>query len=161
MIATDDPGLAEALSAAVYPGLTANYDAARLAPLTAAALELQAVGADYARQCIANARALGAALHARDVPVLASGRGFTASHHLVIEGDVDRLQASRVYASAITYPQGHDALRLGTQELTRRGFEPPEMEPVADLVARALRGEAVADEVGALRRTRGRPAYTL
>lgn len=161
IIATNDQALAERLSAAVYPALTANYDAARLAPLVAAAIELATAGEGYARGCIANAQALGTALFARGVPVLAAERGFTASHHLVIEGDVDALEASRIYASAITYPAGHDALRLGTQELTRRGFVEAEMDAVADLVTRALAGEPVADDVAAFRRSREGPAFTL
>jgi len=161
VIATDDPVLAEAVSAAVYPALTANYDASRLAPLIAAAVALEEEGEGYAAACVATARALGAALHARGVPVLAAERGATASHHLVVAGDVDRLQASRIYASAIEYPEGNHALRLGTQELVRRGFDPAGMDAVADLVARALGGEAVAEEVAALRRARARPSAVV
>jgi glycine hydroxymethyltransferase len=161
VIATNDPALAQALATAVYPALTANYDAARLAPLTAAAVELASAGEAYARQCIANARALGAALHARGVPVLAADRGFTASHHLVIDGDVGALDASRIYASAITYPVGHDGVRLGTQELARRRFVAADMDAVADLLARALAGETVAADVAALRRSRDGLAFTL
>src|SRR5262249_5910495 len=62
VIVADDAALMERIAAAVYPGLTANYDAERLLPLGAAALERRSSAGAYADACIANARALAAAL---------------------------------------------------------------------------------------------------
>src|SRR5262249_27873250 len=56
VIVADDAALMARIAAAVYPGLTANYDIARLLPLGAATIERQESAGDYADRCIANAR---------------------------------------------------------------------------------------------------------
>jgi glycine hydroxymethyltransferase len=164
-IATDDPAVAERVSAAVYPGLTTNYDAGRFRALGMAAAELLSGGGAYAGACIEAARALAAALAAEGLRVAGAERGFTESHHVAVvtsgERAVDALSRAGIYLSAARIP-GPDgpvaALRLGTQELVRRGFEPGAMAAVAALIARVLVGgeapEAVRPDVVALRRTR-------
>jgi glycine hydroxymethyltransferase len=154
-IVASDPGIAEAITRAVS-GLTTNYDAGRLVPLTIAATELQRSGARYARACIANARRLGAALAARGFRVVAAERGYTDSHHLAVLSpaeNVARLAKAGIYASAATTT----VLRLGTQELTGRGFDEAAMDEVADLMARVLldgeRPAALRKEVHSLRRS--------
>jgi glycine hydroxymethyltransferase len=84
-IVTNDPDLAEQVSNAVYPALVANYDASRLVPLAAAALERERSGGAYADACIANARALAVALAEHGLDVLGAARGFTESHHVAID----------------------------------------------------------------------------
>src|SRR4051794_41031737 len=134
-IVTSDPVLAEAVSGAVYPGLTANYDASRLLPLTAAVLEREGFGGAYADQCIANAAALARALDAAGFPVLGGARGFTASHVAV---DARALGGGRAAALALAAegillseigvpgdPAG--GLRFGTQAITRQGFVEADM----------------------------------
>jgi glycine hydroxymethyltransferase len=63
-IISDDAGLMERITRAVYPGLTANYDIARLLPLGAAALEHRESEGLYADGCIAVASSLADALAA-------------------------------------------------------------------------------------------------
>ena len=58
LVLCDDERIAEAVDRAVYPGLTANYDASRLAALCVAEAEVLAFWGGYAEACIANARAL-------------------------------------------------------------------------------------------------------
>ena len=62
LVLTNEPELAERLDRIAYPGLTANFDLARTAALVATS-DMLAFGADYARTCIANARALATALN--------------------------------------------------------------------------------------------------
>ena len=62
LVLTNEPQLAERLDHIAYPGLTANFDLARIAALVVAANDILAFGSDYARTCIANARALATAL---------------------------------------------------------------------------------------------------
>ena len=165
VIATDDPDLAARVSAAVYPGLTANYDAGRFRALGLAAAELLSGGAAYAGACIDAARALAAALAAEGLDVAGAERGFTESHHVAIvmpdESAVRALSSAGIYLSAARIPGAGGpvaALRLGTQELVRRGFGADEMPAVAALIARVLAAgeapEAVRPDVVALRRTR-------
>jgi glycine hydroxymethyltransferase len=158
VIVTNDPEVAAQVAAAVYPGLTANYDAGRFRALGLAAAELLEHGAAYAASCIETARALARALHDEGLAVAGAGRGFTESHHVAIAlpdamtGDwaVGRLARAGVYLSA-TRIGGADgpvaALRLGTQELVRRGFGAGDMAAVARLIARVLAGGEPPDDV--------------
>jgi glycine hydroxymethyltransferase len=164
MILTDDPALAERLDRIAFPGLTANFDLGRQAALALAALDLLEHGAAYADRQIANARALAAALAERGVAVLeVAGRGATSSQHVALPTSdphtaARRLEAANVLVSEIGIPAG-GALRLGTQELTRRGLEPDGAAAIAEVMARVLvRGEepaTVRPDVIGLRRQLG------
>ncbi|MEU5878344.1 glycine hydroxymethyltransferase [Spirillospora sp. NPDC047279] len=152
VIATDDEALAERLSAAVFPGLTANYDAGRLAPLAVTAAEIMAGGGAYADRCVANARILAAALHDEGFTVAGRGRGFTESHHVAVDvGDgraaMAALADAGIYLSAIGLPwqapgETDRGLRIGTQEVTRRGFGEHELRQAASLMADVLLRDA-------------------
>ncbi|QFZ20034.1 serine hydroxymethyltransferase [Saccharothrix syringae] len=150
-VVTRDPDLAERVSTVVYPGMLANYDAGRLGALAVTAAELAEHGADYAAACVANARALGAALFERGFDVARHDGVFTRSHHLAVDalplggGDAAAvlLGEAGLYLSGIGLPwqridEGLRGLRLGTQEITRRGFTPDDQPAIADLMRRAL-----------------------
>lgn len=171
VIATGDPEVAERVSAAVYPGLTANFDAGRLRALGIAAGELLNYGADYSARCIDTAQALGRALADGGLQVAAADRGFTESHHLAVtlpdavsaHWAVGRLERAGIYVSAThvgTERGPVAALRLGTQELVRRGFTAADMPELGELIARVLAdGDPPADvlpAVAALRQRRSR-----
>ncbi|MCS6879301.1 MAG: aminotransferase class I/II-fold pyridoxal phosphate-dependent enzyme [Geminicoccaceae bacterium] len=169
LVLTDDPALAEKLDRIAYPGLTANFDLARIAALVVALLDIAAFGAAYARAMIANARALGEALAAEGVPVVAPAEAFpTRSHHLAIDarpfGGGTRacraIEPANILASGINLPLppvsgDFNGIRLGTQEITRLGMEPETMRTVARLFADALLARrplaSVRAEVVALR----------
>ncbi|GLZ04442.1 serine hydroxymethyltransferase [Actinomadura sp. NBRC 104412] len=151
VIATDDPALAERLSAAVFPGLTANYDAGRLAPLAVTAAEIMADGGAYADACVAAARTLAAALQDEGFTVAGADRGFTDSHHVAVDAAalggghaaMGRLAEAGVYLSAIGLPwqapgEPDRGLRIGTQEIVRRGFTPDDLTVTARLMADVL-----------------------
>jgi glycine hydroxymethyltransferase len=157
MILTNDAELAQRLDAIAYPGLTANFDLAKTAALIIAMLDLREYGRAYAATCIANAQALAAALDGAGCPVhRVAGRGYTASQHVAIHAHAygggtaaaRRLEAANILASGIELPLPRvdgdfNALRLGTQEITRWGMRPEDMPQVAELIARVLaRGEA-------------------
>ena len=147
----------ERITRAVYPGLTANYDIARLLPLGAAALEHRRSAGVYADVCIAAASALADALAAEGLDVVTCERGPTSSHHIAV--DVRAFgggpEAARTLARANVLlseiglpgpdkdPQG--AIRIGTQTIVRQGFGPAEMAAVAAVMAGALRGERPVD----------------
>jgi glycine hydroxymethyltransferase len=152
-IVTNDEEIAARISAAVFPRLTANFDAGRLRGLLATANYLLRDGGIYARQCLTTARALAHGLHDRGLGVCGAERGFTESHHLAIRiGDriaadnfTKRLASAGIYLSAALAPVADKqawVLRIGTQELVRRGFNATDMNEVAQVVARVLAGEA-------------------
>jgi glycine hydroxymethyltransferase len=158
-IVSDDAGLMERITAAVYPGLTANYDIARLLPLGAAALEHQESAGRYADTCIGLATALADALDAEGLDVVTCDRGRTSSHHVAVDvrqfgGGAEaarRLAAANVLLSEIGFP-GPDrdpagAIRIGTQTIASQGFRPDEMPAIAAVIAAGLRGDGSVDGV--------------
>lgn len=170
MVLTNSAELAERLDKIAYPGLTANFDLSKTAALIIACLDLREFGREYARTCIANAKTLAEALAEGGCPVYrVAGRGFTASHHVAIAAadygggtTASRLlEKANILASGIGLPLppvagDFNAIRLGTQEITRWGMQPQDMPAVADLIYRVLvkneAPERVKPEVVALRR---------
>ncbi|CAA9513019.1 MAG: alpha-methyl-L-serine aldolase [uncultured Solirubrobacteraceae bacterium] len=169
VVAGDDEELMARVAAAVYPGLTANYDLARLLPLGAAAVGHGRSAGRYADACTATARALEAALAAQGLPVLGQATGPTRSHHVAVDvralgggpGAARRLAAVDLLLSEIgcPAPDGPDprgAIRIGTQTVTRQGFTEADMPDVARALADGLQAtrpaEVLRDEVHALRR---------
>jgi glycine hydroxymethyltransferase len=164
-IVTDDERLAQAVATAVYPGLVANYDVSRLTGLAAAALERERSAGAYADQCIANARRLAAEFAAAGFSVLGAERGFTESHHVALDARALgggtaaalRLAEGNILLSEIGIPRDvAGGLRIGTQAITRQGFEEDDMPAIAAAIASLLlRGEDAARvraDVAAIRR---------
>jgi glycine hydroxymethyltransferase len=187
MILTNDADLAERLDRIAYPGLTANFDLARTAALALAALDLHEHGAAYANEQIALSQALAEHLDGGGLPVVrATGRQhpFTQSHHIALRAaplgganeSVARLERARILSSGIGLPVfqsddtsldvGQRGVRLGTQEIVRRGFETTDSGVISALIVRALMGSdadrsAVAEDVLALRVSRAATSATL
>ena len=166
----DDPELTRPLCDTVFPALAATHQVNRVAALAASVAEQIAFGRDYMGQIVANAQALGAALHTRGVLILGAHKGFTRTHQViaVVERWGGGLEVAHRLADAnvITNknlvpgdrPEDWDrpgGLRLGTTEVTRLGMREPEMEHIADLIAAVLiegrSPEAVRSEVVAFR----------
>lgn len=169
MILTNDPALAERVAGTVYPAMTANYNAGRLAALAVTLAESLRFGEDYARACIANARELARSLEEEGFVVAGAGQGFTDSHHVGVDaydfggGDAAAraLAEAGIYLSGIGLPwQGADevyrGIRIGTQELTRRGMKPEHMAKIAgwmgDVLLRKQNAAPVNDRVREFRR---------
>ena len=160
VIVTNDAELAERVSDAVYPALVANYDASRLVPLAAAALERERSGGASADQSIANAQALAAALAAAGFDVLGAGRGFTESHHVALDvagggtAAAIRLAEGNILTSEIGIPvDPAGGVRIGTQAITRQGFVEADMPTIAEAIAGALLHDRdVRDDVAQIRR---------
>lgn len=157
LILTNEAELAERLDHIAYPGLTANFDLARIAALATATCDILTYGTDYARTCIANARALAKALTQQGAPLHGPAeRGYTLSHHIALRAadygggtTASRLlERANLLLSGIGLPLpalagDYNGLRIGTQEITRWGIRPEDMPEVAELLCRVLlRGEA-------------------
>ena len=164
VVVGDDAELMARVSRAVYPGLTANYDLARLLPLGAAALGHREADGAYADACTAVAAVLAEALAAAGLDVVTGRRGPTSSHHVAVDARAfgGGAEAARTLARAgvllseIGLP-GPDrdpagAIRIGTQSIVRQGFRPAGMPAVAELIAAALHAERPVEELrGAVR----------
>lgn len=141
-----DPEVTKRLTSAAFPGVTSNHHLHTMAALAVSFAEHLAYGRDYARQVIANAQALGQALHERGFDVLAANLGFTASHTIAVrvsqEGGGEEVSRKLTAGGIITnknllpgdtspkHPQG---VRLGTPEVTRVGMREREMVRIAEL----------------------------
>ena len=161
LILTNDDGLIDAITPAVYPALVTNHHLFRLPALGLALLEMETWGGQYATATVANARRLGAELARRDLFVAGAAQGYTRSHTLLVTvpawgtaQEVDaRLERCGIIVTTATWPHnpGRVAIRLGLQEVTRLGAGDGDMPELADLLARALAqeepAEAVAQEV--------------
>lgn len=160
MVLTDDASLAEKVANVVYPGMTANYDAGRLASLAVTLAEALEFGEEYARACITNARELGCSLQQEGILVAGVGKRYTASHHLAFDaedfggggGAARELGLAGIHTSGIGLPwQGTEevyrGVRLGTQEITRRGMKPEHMRRIAAWIGSILLRGADAKEV--------------
>src|SRR3546814_447831 len=167
LIVTNDAELAERLDAIAYPGLTANFDAAKSAALALTLLDWREHGRAYAAKMIAVAQAFATALDAEGLPVFAQKRGFTRSHQFAVEAASwgggqaasKKLREAGFLACGIGLPIAPVAgdvngLRIGTPELVRWGVGEDGVPELARLMKRALTTdapEAVAPEVAALR----------
>ncbi|MCP3968854.1 MAG: aminotransferase class I/II-fold pyridoxal phosphate-dependent enzyme [Rhodobacteraceae bacterium] len=158
LIVSNEADLAERLDAIAFPGMTANFDAAKSAALALSMLDWRQHGRAYADQMIATSRALAAALDAEGLPVFAAARGFTRSHQFAIEAAgfgggqtaSKRLRRAGFLACGIGLPLDGVAgdmngLRIGTPELVRWGVTPGNVPDLAGLIAAALRANRPED----------------
>jgi glycine hydroxymethyltransferase len=168
LIVGNDAKLFERIDAIAYPGLTANFDAGRVAALALGLLDWRAHGRDYAAAMQATAQALAQALIDEGLPVFARERGATTSHQFALEAvrwgggqaAAKKLEAARLLACGIGLPiaevpddANHEpqGLRLGTPEIVRLGFAPQHMRELAALIAGALDGRPQPEATTALR----------
>ena len=162
LIVTNDAEIAEALDRIAFPGMTANFDAAKSAALAVTMLDWRDFGQAYAAEMIAMARALAEALDALGVPVYGAGHGFTWSHQFALEAApfgggqaaAKRLRRAGILSSGIGLPKAPvpgdmNGLRFGTPELVRWGMTAADAPRLAGLIARGLEGAAVAEDVAA------------
>ncbi len=169
LILTNDAMIAERLDAIAFPGLTANFDAAKSAALAMALLDWKVHGRAYAAAMADTAKALGDELAALGVPVHARDRGITSSHQLAIEAKdygggqaaSKLLRQANVLACGIGLPIPEvdgdlNGLRLGVPEIVRWGMGPAHMTEVARFIADVLlkkrSAQSVAPDVAAFRR---------
>ncbi|MCP5367702.1 MAG: aminotransferase class I/II-fold pyridoxal phosphate-dependent enzyme [Hyphomicrobiales bacterium] len=167
LIVTNDADIARRLDAIAFPGMTANFDAAKAAALAITLLDWREYGAAYARAMVEVAQAMAQALAGHGLPVFAADRGMTRSHQFALQAAAFgggqaasyHLRRAGFLACGIGLPLAEVAgdlngLRLGTPELVRRGVDAGAARQIADLVAEALKSpdpESVAPRTAALR----------
>jgi len=166
LIVTNDAEIAKALDAIAFPGMTANFDAAKSAALAVTMLDWRDYGADYAAEMITMAQALAESLDAKGIPVFAGRDGFTNSHQFAVLAETHgggqaasrTLRRAGFLACGIGLPVPEVAgdmngLRIGTPELVRWGMTSDDADRLASLIARGLAGEDIAGQVADWRRS--------
>lgn len=168
LIVTNDAGLAERLDAIAFPGLTANFDAAKSAALAISLLDWREYGTAYATAMVETADALARAMLQEGLPLFSTGQGVTSSHQFAIraadfgggQNAAKRLRAANILTCGIGLPLDAVAgdmngLRFGTPEIVRWGMTPGDMPELAKLIARGLKNDnsaQIAQDVTAFRR---------
>jgi len=157
LLLTADPGIAERVDAIAFPGLTANFDAAKSAALAITLLDWQASGPAYASAMRSAADTLAAALAGAGVPVWRPDGPASHSHAFAIDARrlggghalAQRLRRANLLASGIGLPVDDaggpmPGLRIGTNELVRWGMTASHMPELAALIACAISDPASA-----------------
>ena len=151
LIVTNDDAIAQKLDAIAYPGLTANFDAAKTAALGITLQDWKTVGPAFAQMMVQTSQALAQNLQNRGVNIYASDRGFTTSHQFAIlaapygggQRAAKRMGEAGLLACGIGLPIAPvdgdlNGLRIGTPEIVRLGMKVEHMDQLADFIARSL-----------------------
>jgi glycine hydroxymethyltransferase len=160
LIVTNDADIAQRLDAIAFPGMTANFDAAKSASLAIALLDWKAHGQAYAATMAKTAAALAEALAERGLPVFKPNGVYTTSHQFALQAAdfgggqaaAKKLRTANVLTCGIGLPidsvEGDmNGLRFGTPEIVRWGMTAADMPELAALIARGLRGNDDPQEV--------------
>ncbi len=168
LIYSNRADLIDRVSGALYPGVVTNHHVFRLPGLGVALNEVVTCGAAYADQVIANSQALGEALTSAGMPCVSVEGRYSRSHTLLLKvaehEDADSV-ARRLEAASIITTGGVLGIRIGTQEMTRRGLTETEVPRVAQLIGDAVRAsrpaEAIAQDVAEFVGSLGPLRFTL
>lgn len=162
LVLCNDAELAERIESIAYPGLTANFDAAKSAALAMTLIDWQVHGKAYAAAMVETAKALAQALLERGVPVFARDRGMTQSHQFAVEAApygggqtaAKKLRLANILTCGIGLPIAEvsgdlNGLRFGTPEIVRWGMGPKDMLELAGHIADGLSGAKPLGEIAA------------
>jgi glycine hydroxymethyltransferase len=129
------------LRAATFPSIVDNAHWNRIAALYVALSEMKKFGMGYATQVVRNSKALAKALDQHGIKLMGKSQGFTKSHQTIVDvtSEKEGVRLARKLEEAnIIVDSG---IRIGTSEETRRGMREPEMEQIAELIARVWIGK--------------------
>ena len=165
-IITNDAGIAEKIDRIAFPGMTANFDAAKSAALAVTMLDWKEFGREYAAEMVLMSKTLASSLEEYDIPIFFGALGHTQSHQFAVLAEEygggqqasKLLRKSGFLACGIGLPvqdiEGDmNGVRFGTPELVRWGMKAKHSNKLAELVAKALKGDNVSDQVSKWRRT--------
>jgi glycine hydroxymethyltransferase len=134
---------------AVFPLITSNTHLARLPAVGLAALEMKIFGENLAKQTIKNAKTAAEYLFQQGIPVLGEKKGFTESHQIALDvvkygggkKIADQLEKANIIVNKNMLPYDNpnsidnpSGIRIGFQDVTRRGFRKNDIESLCDLM---------------------------
>jgi glycine hydroxymethyltransferase len=147
---------------AIFPLSTSNTHLGRLPATGIAALEMKVFGADLAKQTVKNAQTAGQYLYERGVKVLGESKGFTQSHQLAVDVRkygggkkvAEDLEESNIILNRNLLPyddqnsrENPSGIRIGFQDVTRRGFKEGDIKYLCDLMLDVITGKRKPSEV--------------
>ena len=147
---------------AIFPLSTSNTHLGRLPAVGIAALEMRVFGRDLARQTVKNAKAAGQYLYENGLKVLGESKGFTESHQIAVDvrefggGGVvaEKLEEANIILNRNILPyddqrnrENPSGIRIGFQDVTRRGFREEDIKYLCDLMLQVIKGKRKPSEV--------------
>jgi glycine hydroxymethyltransferase len=141
---------------AIFPLSASNTHLGRLPALSIAALEMKLFGAKLARQTVKNAQTAGQHLYENGVKVLAEKKGFTQSHQIAVDirnfgggkKIAQDLEDANIILNKNLLPYDDQSskddpsgLRIGFQDVTRRGFKEGDIKHLCDLMLDVIKGK--------------------
>jgi len=152
----------KAIQFAIFPLSTSNTHLGRLPALGIAALEMKLFGAELARQTVKNAQTAGQYLCENGLKVLCASKGFTMSHQIAVDvcdfgggkKVAQQLEDANIILNKnlLPYNDQNDrdnpsGLRIGFQDVTRRGFREGDVKHLCDLMLSVIKGKRKPSEV--------------
>ncbi|MGC9517727.1 MAG: serine hydroxymethyltransferase [Methanomicrobiales archaeon] len=145
--------LKDKIDEAVFPGVVSNHHLHHMAALGIATAEMLEFGKDYSSQIIKNSKALAQNLHEIGFNVLCEDLGFTESHQIAL--DVSKIGKASIMAKDlernniilnknllpwddVNRSDDPSGIRIGTQEITRRGLKESHMSEVAEFIKKVV-----------------------
>ena len=168
LIAYRDRNVAEKLE----PQIKSFYSSSHphhTAALAVTLLEMGSFGEDYARMIIQNANALGSEFANRGFDVRKSGEVFTETHQLHVFSGIDsdyrnfyrQLLKNGILTTFTNGLSGPVFMRIGTQDITRRGLNVDDMPELAEIMCQAMRGRNVVNRVNTMLKRCNRILYSF
>ena len=150
------------IQCAIFPLSASSTHLGRLPALSIAALEMKVFGAQLARQIVKNAQTAGQYLCEHGVKVLAENKGFTKSHQIAVdvrnygggEKIAQDLEDANIILNKNLLPYDNQSgkddpsgLRIGFQDITRRGFLEGDIKHLCDLMLDIIKSKRKPGEV--------------
>ena len=147
---------------AVFPLSASSTHLGRLPALGIAALEMKIFGQQLASQIVKNAQTAGQYLFENGVKVLAEHKGFTKSHQIALDvrsfGGGNKIAQDLENANIIlnknllpyddqSSKENPSGLRVGFQDITRRGFRENDVKHLCDLIIDVIKGKRTPEQV--------------
>ena len=141
---------------AIFPLSASSTHLGRLPALSIAALEMKIFGPELARQIVKNAQTAGQYLYENGVKVLAEHKGFTRSHQIAVDVQsfgggktiAQKLEDANIVLNKNLLPYDDQSnrdnpsgLRIGWQDVTRRGFREGDVKHLCDLMLSVIKGK--------------------
>ncbi len=147
---------------AIFPLSASSTHLGRLPALGIAALEMKLFGNELARQIVKNAQTAGQHLYENGVKVLCEHKGFTRSHQIAVDirafGGGNKiaqdLEDANIILNKNLLPYDDQStkadpsgLRVGFQDITRRGFREGDVKHLCDLMLDVIKAKRKPAEV--------------
>ena len=149
---------------AIFPLSTSSTHLGRLPALGIAALEMKVFGTQLAKQIVKNAQSAGQYLYENGIKVLAEHKGFTKSHQIAVDirsyGGGNKIAQDLEDANIIlnknllpyddqSSKENPSGLRVGFQDITRRGFGEGDVKYLCDLMLDVIKAKRTPTQVKA------------